>query len=75
MEGDEPVSKMKNSTTGHDKLGLTSKSNSMKKNSITPITDNKTPQSPGDSQTSSSIGDVTSLKSPTTPASLQDVDL
>lgn len=75
VEGDEPVSKMKNSTTGHDKLGLTSKSNSMKKNSITPITDNKTPQSPGDSQTSSSIGDVTSLKSPTTPASLQDVDL
>jgi len=76
VEGDEPVSKMKNNTTtGHDKLGLTSKSNSMKKNSITPITDNKTPQSPGDSQTSSSIGDVTSLKSPTTPASLQDVDL
>lgn len=75
VEGDEPVSKMKNNTTGHDKLGLTSKSNSMKKNSITPITDNETPQSPGDSQTSSSIGDVTSLKSPTTPASLQDVDL
>lgn len=72
VEGDEPVSRMKNNTTGH---GLTSKSNSMKKNYITPITDNKTPQSPGDSQTSSSIGDVTSQKSPITPASLQDVDL
>lgn len=73
VEGDEPVSKMKNNTTGHDKLG--SKSNSMKKISITPINDNKTPQSPGDSQSSSSVGEVTWLKSPITPASLQDVDL
>ena len=75
VEGDEPVSKMKNNATGHDKLSLTSQSKSTKKNSITPISDNKTPQSPGESQSSSSIGDVTSLKSPITPASLQDVDL
>jgi hypothetical protein len=73
VEGDQPVSKMKNNDSGDGKLGLSNKLKT-KSNTVSPIAEaasqRKAPESPVDSD---SI--MENVASPITPASMEDVDL